>query len=182
MSEAQVASAPAAPLAEPPQPKPAEAVRLRAPSPRIVRLSPKVLIGLSATSAAAVFGLVLFALHMHGPHAPATNLVDAARPNPAEAVKSAPADYAAVHQGAAATGSGTPGAGCGGHCCRGFACGRAEARAGAAGRSWPPHPERPGAGLGSHRSAASRSRPRRRPSGPRWIRCARSSLRSASPP
>ena len=107
MSEAQVASAPAAPQAEPPQPKPTEAVRLRAPSPRIVRLSPKVLIGLSATSAAALFGLVLFALHMHGPHAAATNLVDAARPNPAEAVKSAPQDYAAVHQSAA----GTPGAG-----------------------------------------------------------------------
>ncbi len=111
MSEAQVPSAPAAPQAELPQLQPTEAVRLRAPSPRIVRLSPKVLIGLSATSAAALFGLVLFAMHMHGPHAPATNLVDSARPNPAEAVKSAPADYAAVHQGAAATGSGTPGAG-----------------------------------------------------------------------
>ena len=107
MSEAEVAAAPAQAQTDPPQPKPTEAVRLRAPSPRIVRLSPKVLIGLSATSAAAVFGLVLFALHMHGPHAPATNLVDAARPNPAEAVKSAPQDYAAVHQSAA----GTPGAG-----------------------------------------------------------------------
>ena len=111
MSEAQVASAPAAPQAEPPQLQPTEAVRLRAPSPRIVRLSPKVLIGLSATFAAALFGLVLFALHMHGPHAPATNLVDAARPNPAEAVKNAAPDYAAVHQSAAATGNGTPGAG-----------------------------------------------------------------------
>ena len=111
MTEAQVASAPAAPQAEPPQPKPTEAVRLRAPSPRIVRLSPKVLIGLSATSAAALFGLVLFALHMHGPHTPATNLVDAARPNPAEAVKNAAPDYAAVHQSAAAPGNGTPGAG-----------------------------------------------------------------------
>ena len=50
-------------------------------------------------------------LHMHGPHAPATNLVDAARPNPAEAVKNAASDYAAVHQSAAATGNGTPGAG-----------------------------------------------------------------------
>ena len=107
MSEAQVASAPAAPQAEPPQLQPTKAVRLRAPSPRIVRLSPKVLIGLSATSAAAVFGLVLFALHMHGPHAPATNLVDAARPNPAEAVKNAAPDHAAVRQSAAAT----PGAG-----------------------------------------------------------------------
>ena len=111
MSDAQVASAPAAPQAEPPLPKPTEAVRLRAPSPRIVRLSPKVLIGLSATSAAALSGLVLFALHMHGPHAPATNLVDAARPNPAEAVKNAASDYAAVHQRAAPTGNGTPGAG-----------------------------------------------------------------------
>ena len=109
MSEAQVAAAPPGP--DLPRPEPTEAVRLRAPSPRIVRLSPKVLIGLSATSAAAVFGLVLFALHMHGPHAPATNLVDSARPNPAEAVKNAAADYAAVHQSAAATGNGTPGAG-----------------------------------------------------------------------
>ena len=109
MSESQVAAPPSGP--EPPQVQPTEAVRLRAPSPRIVRLSPKVLIGLSATSAAALFGLVLFALHMHGPHAPATNLVDAARPNPAEAVKNAASDYAAVHQSAAATGNGTPGAG-----------------------------------------------------------------------
>ena len=109
MSEAQVAAA--SPGPEPAQLQPTEAVRLRAPSPRIVRLSPKVLIGLSATSAAALFGLVLFALHMHGPHAPATNLVDAARPNPAEAVKNAAADYAAVHQSAAATAVGIPGAG-----------------------------------------------------------------------
>ncbi len=109
MSEAEVAAPSSGP--EPPLLQPTEAVRLRAPSPRIVRLSPKVLIGLSATSSAALFGLVLFALHMHGPHAPATNLVDAARPNPAEAVKNAAADYAALHQSAAATGSGTPGAG-----------------------------------------------------------------------
>ena len=106
MSEAP----PAAPGPEPAPPRPTAALRLRAPAPSVVRLSPKVLIALGASSAAAVFGAVLFALHAHAPHAPATNLMDAARPNPSEAVKSAPQDYATLQQGVVATAGGSAGA------------------------------------------------------------------------
>ena len=173
MSEAQVAAA--SPGPEPPQLQPTEAVRLRAPSPRIVRLSPKVLIGLSATSAAALFGLVLFALHMHGPHAPATNLVDAARPNPAEAVKNAAARLRGLASKRGCDGKRDAWSEWGSSCCRGSACGHAEARAGAARRSWPSHPERPGAGLGPDRQRVDPHH-LRRPSRPRSTRCARSSL------
>ena len=100
----------AEPGSEPATPRPVAALRLRAPPPSVVRLSPKVLIALGATSAAAVFGAVLFALHAHAPYAPATNLMEAARPNPSEAVKSAPQDYSALQQGAAATAGGAAGA------------------------------------------------------------------------
>ena len=100
----------AEPGPEPAPPRPIAALRLRAPPQSVVRLSPKVLIALGATSAAAVFGAVLFALHAHAPNAAATNLMDAARPNPSEAVKSAPQDYATLQQGVVATAGGAAGA------------------------------------------------------------------------
>ena len=180
MSEAQVASAPAAPQAEPPQPKLTEAVRLRAPSPRIVRLSPNVLIGLSATSVAALFGLVLFALHMHGPHAAATNLVDAARPNPFEAVKNAASDYAAVHQGAAATGNGTPGTGGAATAGGGSSAGLPKLGPALPGDLGHPILNAQAQGAVPIGGAPLPSAPAAEP--PRSIRCARSSLRNASQP
>ena len=110
MSEAQVASAPTEPQPTPPKPEPAETVRLRAPSSPVVRLSRRALIGLGGVGAAAVFGMVLFALHMHTVHAPALNLVSSGRPNLPSAVQNAPPDYAAMHQSAAATTGASTGA------------------------------------------------------------------------
>ena len=102
MSDAPSATRPDDPRQETPRSDPSEALRLRAPPPRVVRLSRKVLIGLGATSAATVFVAVLFALHLRTPRAPATNLIDSARPNPAESVKNAPADYATLRPDATA--------------------------------------------------------------------------------
>ena len=104
MSDAQSASAPEALQPEaPPKPEPTEAVRLRAPPPQVVRLSRRALIGLGGVGAAAVFGMVLFALHMHTAHAPAPSLVSSGRPNLPATVQNAPPDYAAMHQSAAVT-------------------------------------------------------------------------------